>query len=362
LLGLGTLAIGAIWWWSARRSAQAPGNAALREPTGVPVPTATATETFHTETLRTETLRTEALHTEALNTEALQTETLHAGTLHAETRAPTSGASRASSVGEARASAAQNLAAAGGARAPPVERASPVERAGWSISPLEPLSIRTVGFEDVPGMDQPMLTHPDPLDVTHDLGAVRAAQEPWAPNSGPAAAGSGAGAAHSPTLVSPPRPGASPESSDRLDAVTLPNSCERQKIVTLRVCAVGETRWSGAALMSTLEQLGLAYGRYQVYHRKHIDGRSIFCVASLIEPGTFDAAGMANDQFRGVSLFAVLPGPLEPLQTVDALFATARELASELAGTVQDVKGIPFSAQRVAALREDVARFQAQLG
>ena len=139
------------------------------------------------------------------------------------------------------------------------------------------------------------------------------------------------------------------------------NSSEQQKIVTLRVCAVGETRWSGAALMSALEVHGLAYGRFQVYHRKHSDGRSIFCVASLIEPGTFDAARMANEQFRGVSLFAVLPGPIEPLQTVDALFATARELARELSGTVQDAKGMPFSPQRVAALREDVARFQAQL-
>ncbi len=36
LLGLGILAIGAIWWWSARRSGQAPGNAELRESTSAP--------------------------------------------------------------------------------------------------------------------------------------------------------------------------------------------------------------------------------------------------------------------------------------------------------------------------------------
>ena len=64
---------------------------------------------------------------------------------------------------------------------------------------------------------------------------------------------------------------------------------------------------------------------------------------------------------EGVSLFAVLPGPLEPLHTVDVLLATARDLAKELAGTLQDAKGLPFSPQRAAALREDVARFQASL-
>ena len=113
--------------------------------------------------------------------------------------------------------------------------------------------------------------------------------------------------------------------------------------------------------MAALELNGLAYGRYQVYHRNHSDGRSIFCVASLIEPGTFDLQRMPAEEYRGVTLFAVLPGPLEPLHTVDALMGAARDLARELSGTVQDAKGVPFSPQRIAVLREEVARFQAQL-
>ena len=134
-----------------------------------------------------------------------------------------------------------------------------------------------------------------------------------------------------------------------------------QRIVTIRVSAAGDSLWSGAQLMQVLELHGLAYGRYQVYHRNHIDGRSLFCVASLVEPGTFDMTRMAEEQFRGVTLFAVLPGPAEPLQTVDALFATARDLAQDLSGTVQDAKGVALSPQRAAALRDDVARFQASL-
>ncbi len=140
-----------------------------------------------------------------------------------------------------------------------------------------------------------------------------------------------------------------------------PNSSESQKIVTVRVCAAGEARWSGATLLSALELNGLAYGRYQVFHRKHVDGRSLFCVASLVEPGTFDVARMSTEEFKGVTLFAVLPGPIEPLLTIDELLAAARGLAHELSGMVQDAKGMPMSPQRVAALRDDVARFQASL-
>ena len=113
--------------------------------------------------------------------------------------------------------------------------------------------------------------------------------------------------------------------------------------------------------MAALELHGLAFGRYQVFHRRHIDGRSLFCVASLIEPGTFDVAVMAEQEFRGVTLFAVLPGPIAPLEMLDELLRTARGLAEELSGMVQDTKGMPLSPSRAAVLREDVARFQALL-
>jgi cell division protein ZipA len=153
------------------------------------------------------------------------------------------------------------------------------------------------------------------------------------------------------------------ESGDRSTAALAqtPNASEQQKIVTVRVCAPGEARWSGATLLSALELNGLAYGRYQVFHRRHTDGRSLFCVASLVEPGTFDVARMSSEEFRGVTLFAVLPGPLEPLLTIDELLGAARGLAQELSGMVQDSKGMPLSPQRAAALRDDVARFQASL-
>ena len=114
--------------------------------------------------------------------------------------------------------------------------------------------------------------------------------------------------------------------------------------------------------MTAFENHGLVFGRYQVFHRKHSDGRTLFCAASLIEPGSFDLARMPREQYRGLTLFAVLPGPAEPVQTLDVLIDTAGQLAEDLNGTVQDSKGIPLSIESFRALREDVARFQAFLG
>jgi cell division protein ZipA len=264
LLGLSLPLLAAIWWWTARRSGQAPGNAELRESTALkPVEPMPALD----------------------------------------------------------------------ARPEPEAR-------DWGVPPFEPLSIRTAEFDRVPVLDGPMMVSIEP--------------EPFA-----------AAAAVAPGSLRPVPPiqASAAENSDRFAAVAppAPNTAELQRIVSIRVCAIGDTRWSGAQLLAAFELHGLAFGRYQVFHRKHVDGRSLFCVASLIEPGTFDSAAMAGQEFRGVTLFAVLPGPIAPLETVDELFATARGLAQELSGTAQDAKGIPLSPQRAAAMREDVARFQASL-
>jgi cell division protein ZipA len=218
----------------------------------------------------------------------------------------------------------------------------------WGVPPFEPLSIRTAEYDRVPVLDGPMMVQAD------TLSAVKPAQPPRLMQAVEAA----------PVTDQPRVPTLVPENSERI-VVTPPqraaNASEQQKIVSIRVSALGESRWSGAALLAALESHGLAYGRYQVFHRKHVDGRSLFCVASLVEPGSFDVAQMAGDEFRGITLFAVLPGPVEPLLTVDELLSAARGLAQELSGMVQDSKGIAMSPQRAAALRDDVARFQASL-
>jgi cell division protein ZipA len=226
----------------------------------------------------------------------------------------------------------------------------------WGVPPLEPLSIHTGDYEHVPVLDGPMMVSADPALKPASVAAASMSAEPAA--AAPMSAAPAAAAAVVPGRV----PTLLPEPTDRGSApAQTPNASEQQKIVTLRVCAPGEARWSGATLLSALELHGLAYGRYQVFHRRHVDGRSLFCVASLIEPGTFDVARMSGEEFRGITLFAVLPGPVEPLLTVDELLGAARGLAQELSGMVQDNKGMPLSPQRAAALRDDVARFQASL-
>ena len=71
---------------------------------------------------------------------------------------------------------------------------------------------------------------------------------------------------------------------------------------------------------------------------------------------------MSDTQFRGVALFAVMPGPLPGLRAFDELVVTARALAATLGGQLQDERGGPLTLQRIAHLRDEVAEFERARG
>jgi len=305
LLGISVGCLALIWWWTARHSRRARGAEARGAETG-------------------------------------SAETGVATGVATNTRADDSVQDLPSAIETAEVFAAQPAGADHGNR-------------DWGVSPLEPLSIKTADFDRVPILEMPMMAD---VRTAASLGdEVIAFSQPTPPVLTQVAEPV---VRPSPPSVPPP---ARTDDSDRFapPAPRSPNASEKQRIVTVRVCAVGDGRWTGGQLIAALESQGLAYGKYKIYHRRHADGRSLFCVASLIEPGTFDIALMPDQQFRGLALFAVLPGPAEPIQTIDALLTTARGLAEELTAIVEDAQGLPLSPLRAAALREDIARFQAQL-
>lgn len=136
-----------------------------------------------------------------------------------------------------------------------------------------------------------------------------------------------------------------------------PGGAERQKIIALRLVAPHE-RWPGELVRRSLEAEGLRFGKYSVFHRERDDGRSIFYVANMIEPGSFELDSMDSASFPGISIFAVLPGPVDAGTTFDVMLATARRLADRLSGHLQDEQGSTLTAQRVLNLREELVHFE----
>lgn len=139
-----------------------------------------------------------------------------------------------------------------------------------------------------------------------------------------------------------------------------PEARPQQKIVALRVVANPPLRFEGARLLEVIQSEELQFGRYEIFHNLHADGRPIFSLASLREPGTFDLGSMPGSNFPGIALFAVLPGPLPAVETFDQLIFTARAFAAQLGGTLADDRGAPLTVHRITRLREEMVAFDRQ--
>ena len=133
-----------------------------------------------------------------------------------------------------------------------------------------------------------------------------------------------------------------------------------QKIVTLRLVAKEGGTFRGDELILSMRGIGLRHGKFGIFHR--YDGadetKAIFSAASLVEPGSFDLANIKEQELPGISLFLVLPGPVEGAESFDLMMTAARTMAQGLDGELLDESGSTLSIQRERYMREEIIQFE----
>ncbi|HEU4626701.1 MAG TPA: cell division protein ZipA C-terminal FtsZ-binding domain-containing protein [Steroidobacteraceae bacterium] len=135
-----------------------------------------------------------------------------------------------------------------------------------------------------------------------------------------------------------------------------------RKIVALRLVSPPAARFQGRAVRLALAAEGFVLGKFDIFHKAGPDDRALLSAASLTKPGTFALNTMDGQRFGGLSLFAVLPGPLPPQETFDELLHTARALNDRLQGALQDERGEPLTPMRSAAIRQSLSEARASNG
>ena len=133
-----------------------------------------------------------------------------------------------------------------------------------------------------------------------------------------------------------------------------------QKIVTLRLIGHEKKPFKGDELILSMRGIGLRHGKFGFFHRYdgNDESRTIFSAASLVEPGSFDLANIKDQQIPGISLFLVIPGPIDSIEAFDLMMSAARALAQTLDGELLDESGSTLSIQRERYLREEIIQFQ----
>jgi cell division protein ZipA len=132
-----------------------------------------------------------------------------------------------------------------------------------------------------------------------------------------------------------------------------PPAAQERRIVALRVVARNGERFTGTSLRQALQGEGFVHGDMQIFHRLAGDGRTLLSAASLTRPGDFDLATMDATLFRGLNLFAVLPGPLSGRETVDKLLLSGHTIAQRLRGELLDSRGEALTEARLAEMRRE---------
>ena len=109
-----------------------------------------------------------------------------------------------------------------------------------------------------------------------------------------------------------------------------------------------------------LRGIGMRHGQFGIYHRYEgsEEDQVVFSAASLVEPGTFDLTTITEQEIPGISLFMVVPGPIDGAQAFDLMIATARALTTSLDAELLDESGSTLSIQRERYLREEIIQFQ----
>lgn len=109
------------------------------------------------------------------------------------------------------------------------------------------------------------------------------------------------------------------------------------KLVALIVAPTEETDILGPQLHAALSAQGLKFGEGEVYHR-HIGGRIVYSVSSLLKPGKLIPAEAENFSTKGLTVVLNLPGPVTPVVAFDDMLSTTRAVATALKLEIFDAR------------------------
>jgi cell division protein ZipA len=150
----------------------------------------------------------------------------------------------------------------------------------------------------------------------------------------------------------------SKNTSTTLDKVNVSNI---QEVLVVNVRAPKGHLFYGSDLLQQVLDTGLRYGAMEVFHR-HADedgeGPVVFSMANMLKPGTFDLKTIDEFSTAGVTLFLTLPVfNNNNMAAFDLMIATAKHIAENLGGELNDENRSVMTGQTIEHYRERIRDF-----
>lgn len=119
---------------------------------------------------------------------------------------------------------------------------------------------------------------------------------------------------------------------------------------------------SGQMILDLASELNLKHGEFGIFHRMDDKtGKSIFSLANLVEPGSFDPANMQDFKTPGLTLFSQLPAPVDCMEAFSEMMNAAKRISYILGAELQDGSHSVMTSQSIEHERDAVLEYKQKL-
>lgn len=145
------------------------------------------------------------------------------------------------------------------------------------------------------------------------------------------------------------------------DSMT-PVDAKDECIIVFNILAKPGEQFAAGDILSAAADSGFQLGSSKVFdyrsEKLNNKGPAVCSFANAVEPGHFAEIESGGFSSPGISLFALLPGPLEARETFKLTLDKAHGLASSLGGVLCDEARSILSDQTVSHMKEKVEAFR----
>lgn len=149
------------------------------------------------------------------------------------------------------------------------------------------------------------------------------------------------------------------EGMEPVSSASPSDAAPQEEVVILSLMAPAGDTYNGMQLLDAMELCGLHYGDMGIFHYTDLDSdQTLFSIANVLEPGSFDINDMGAVETPGLALFMRLPAPIDGEKALLTFVQQAKRLKEQLHGRLTDRQRRELTRETLDELKATARRYR----